>query len=123
MLAAAAGLKPYRTAAECIDWSLPCPSIFERQRPLAEATLKRIARGVVRFLETEDEWYEGRYLNTIRFVPRRESPLFAWPLWLMNSGWIWSVRRHVPAGGTLVEIGATRIQSQHFIREQRLISS
>jgi hypothetical protein len=32
------GLKPYRTAAECIDWSLPCPSIFERERPLAEAT-------------------------------------------------------------------------------------
>ena len=23
------GLKPYRTAAECIDWSVPCKSIFE----------------------------------------------------------------------------------------------
>ncbi|WP_413732310.1 DNA cytosine methyltransferase [Sodalis sp. RH20] len=43
-------LKPWRTAAEIIDWSLPCPSIFERKRPLAENTLKRIARGIQRFV-------------------------------------------------------------------------
>lgn len=44
------GLKPYRTAAECIDWSIPCPSIFERKKPLAEATLRRIARGIQRYV-------------------------------------------------------------------------
>jgi DNA (cytosine-5)-methyltransferase 1 len=44
------GLKPYRTAAECIDWSLPCPSIFERERPLAPATLRRIAHGIKRYV-------------------------------------------------------------------------
>lgn len=43
-------LKPWRTAAECIDWSIPCPSIFERDRPLAEATLRRIAKGVMRYV-------------------------------------------------------------------------
>jgi len=43
-------LAPWRTAAECIDWSIPCPSIFERKRPLAENTLKRIARGIQRFV-------------------------------------------------------------------------
>jgi DNA (cytosine-5)-methyltransferase 1 len=43
-------LKPWRTAAEIIDWSLPCPSIFDRKKPLAENTLKRIARGVQRFV-------------------------------------------------------------------------
>lgn len=43
-------LKPWRTAAECIDWSIPCPSIFERNKPLAENTLKRIARGIQRFV-------------------------------------------------------------------------
>lgn len=42
--------KPYRTAAECIDWSISCPSIFERKRPLAENTLRRIARGIQRFV-------------------------------------------------------------------------
>lgn len=49
-------LPPWRTAAEIIDWHLPCPSIFDTsaeiwekfglraKRPLAEATLRRIAR-------------------------------------------------------------------------------
>lgn len=44
------GLKPYRTAAEIIDWTLPCPSIFARQKPLVEATLRRIARGLDKFV-------------------------------------------------------------------------
>ena len=43
-------LLPYRTAAECIDWSIPCPSIFERSKPLKEATLRRIAKGVMKFV-------------------------------------------------------------------------
>lgn len=43
-------LKQWRTAAECIDWSLPCPSIFERKRPLAEATQRRIAHGIKRYV-------------------------------------------------------------------------
>ncbi|MEB5725029.1 DNA cytosine methyltransferase [Raoultella ornithinolytica] len=43
-------LAPWRTAAECIDWSIPAPSIFDRKKPLAENTLKRIARGIQRFV-------------------------------------------------------------------------
>lgn len=43
-------LQPYKTAAEIIDWSLPCPSIFERKRPLKPNTLRRIARGVMRYV-------------------------------------------------------------------------
>lgn len=41
---------PYRTAAECIDWSIPCPSIFTRKKPLVENTMRRIARGLERFV-------------------------------------------------------------------------
>lgn len=48
-------LKPWRTAAECIDWSQPCPSIFERDRPLADATLRRIAKGVMRYVVNSPE--------------------------------------------------------------------
>lgn len=44
------GLIPYRTAAECIDWSIPAKSIFERDKPLAENTLRRIARGIKKFV-------------------------------------------------------------------------
>ncbi|ENZ79602.1 DNA cytosine methyltransferase [Ralstonia pickettii] len=43
-------LKPWRTAAECIDWSILPQSIFERDRPLADATLRRIARGIRRYV-------------------------------------------------------------------------
>jgi DNA (cytosine-5)-methyltransferase 1 len=48
------GRLPLRTAAECVDWSIPCPSIFDRRRPLAEKTLRRIGQGIRRFvLETK----------------------------------------------------------------------
>lgn len=51
--------EPWRTAAECINWSLSCPSIFltkeqgralKVKRPLADATMRRIARGVKRYV-------------------------------------------------------------------------
>ncbi|HET6807237.1 MAG TPA: DNA cytosine methyltransferase [Frateuria sp.] len=41
---------PYVTAADCIDWSVPCPSIFTRKKPLADATCRRIAKGVHRYV-------------------------------------------------------------------------
>lgn len=57
---------PYRTAAECIDWSVPMCSIFATKaeakawaqqhgvyppkRPLAEATMRRIARGIEKYV-------------------------------------------------------------------------
>lgn len=43
-------LQPWRTAAEIIDWTIPCPSIFERKKPLAENTLKRISKGLQKFV-------------------------------------------------------------------------
>ncbi|PIE10019.1 MAG: hypothetical protein CSA72_10420 [Rhodobacterales bacterium] len=60
-------LKPWRTAAECIDWSIPCPSIFDireeikdrygvsAKRPLVPNTLARIARGMHRYVLEADE--------------------------------------------------------------------
>lgn len=61
------GLKPYRSAAECIDWSLPCPSIFERVKPLADNTLKRIAAGVVRYVINSPKPFIVQY-----HAPKRE---------------------------------------------------
>ena len=55
-------LKPWRTAAEIIDWSLPCPSIFDSSqtikarygiraiRPLADNTMARVAKGTMRYV-------------------------------------------------------------------------
>lgn len=61
-LIAAGDLRPWRTAAEIIDWSLPCPSIFETSaeikaslgiranRPLADNTMARVAKGTMRYV-------------------------------------------------------------------------
>lgn len=43
-------LPKYRAAYEIIDWSIPAKSIFEREKPLAENTLRRIARGIKKFV-------------------------------------------------------------------------
>lgn len=43
-------LQPYRTAAECIDWDRPTPSIFTRRKPLVPNTMNRIAQGMKRFV-------------------------------------------------------------------------
>jgi len=42
--------QPHRTAAECIDWSIAGKSIFDRKRPLAVNTCKRIAKGLWRYV-------------------------------------------------------------------------
>lgn len=59
-------LQPFRTAGECIDWSIPMCSVFASReeakawseetgrgvpiRPLAPNTMRRIARGVLRYV-------------------------------------------------------------------------
>lgn len=39
----------WRPAHEIIDWSLPCPSIFTRTRPLSANTIRRISVGLRKF--------------------------------------------------------------------------
>lgn len=58
------GLLPFRSAAECIDWSIPCPSIFERKRPLVDATMKRIAKGLIRYVLTDPKPFIMTYYGT-----------------------------------------------------------
>jgi DNA (cytosine-5)-methyltransferase 1 len=41
--------KPYRTAREIIDWSIKGQSIFERKKPLADNTMRRIMAGIRKF--------------------------------------------------------------------------
>ena len=43
-------IQPWRSAGEIIDWSIECKSIFEREKPLCENTMKRIARGLKKFV-------------------------------------------------------------------------
>lgn len=39
-------LKPWLTAADCIDWRIPCKSIFNRKKALVANSLIRLARGI-----------------------------------------------------------------------------
>lgn len=46
----AKGQLKWRTAADCIDWSVPSKSIFGRKKDLAPATLRRVAKGMKKFV-------------------------------------------------------------------------
>lgn len=51
-------LLPWRTAAECVDLSFDCPSIFKRKKALApKATLERIVRGILKYIVHNPEPY------------------------------------------------------------------
>ena len=67
-------LKPWRSASEVIDFSLPCPSIFASKkeikeqygvnamRPLKENTLRRIARGLDKFVIKSAAFYRSCWI-------------------------------------------------------------
>lgn len=67
------GIGTYRTAAECLDWHLPVPSIFGRKKPLVDATLRKIAKGTIRFvvnnprpyIRAVDWWRESNHEITV----------------------------------------------------------
>lgn len=50
-------LKPWRTAAECIDWGILSQSIFTRKKPLVDNTHKRIVEGIQKFVIEADNPY------------------------------------------------------------------
>lgn len=103
-------LLPWRTAASCIDWSLPCPSIFDTApaikaqhgltavRPLKPNTLARVARGMKRYvLDAESPFlvnltHGGRCedlaepFKTITGAHRGEKALVAPSITRFNSG-------------------------------------
>lgn len=54
------GQLPVVTAADSIDWSIPGKSIFDRKRALADRTMRRIAKGVRRFvIDSPDPFIVG----------------------------------------------------------------
>lgn len=71
-------------------------------------------------IDRPDEFYEGAYENKVYFLPRSERPWHAWPLWLINSGYLWTVRRFVPPGATVVELGCAG-GVRYFGRRYRMV--
>jgi SAM-dependent methyltransferase len=61
--------------------------------------------GVVCTLDHSNDFYEGTYQSATHFLPQSERPRHVWPLWLINSGYPWTVRHYVPPDATVVELG------------------
>lgn len=74
--------KPWKSAAEIIDWSLPCYSIFDSRkeikekygvnavRPLADKTLRRVIRGVDKYTIRSEEPFlvQAKFQNEAQSV-------------------------------------------------------
>ena len=79
------GKKKWRSAAEIIDWSLPCPSIFDDKaeikrkygltavRPLADNTLKRAIRGVDKFTIKSGKLYSAKLDMSVKVMDRTKA--------------------------------------------------
>ncbi|MED6317662.1 MAG: DNA cytosine methyltransferase [Pseudomonadota bacterium] len=70
-------LKPYRSAAECIDWSIDTPSIFERKIPLVEKSQQRIAAGIMRYVVNNPAPYAINIKKTIAKTPKGQLELLS----------------------------------------------
>lgn len=64
-----------------------------------------VLQGVICTLDAPDQFYEGAYKNHTSYTPRRDNFLFSWPLWVINSGWLWNIRKYIPKGSLLLELG------------------
>lgn len=58
-----AGQRRWPSAASIIDWTIPMPSIFTRERPLADATMRRIAHGIQKYVLDSAEPFIVEFAN------------------------------------------------------------
>lgn len=76
--------------------------VFDPER---HETKFKLEGNVLRFLKKTDDFYEGAYLNRIKFKPRREVWPMTIPLWILACGYIWRVRKTFRPGALLLELG------------------
>ena len=96
----AKGQKRWRSAAECIDWSIPGKSIFEREKPLADATLRRVAHGMKRYVLDNADPFIVQIANWSRDgVTSASDPLSTVTAW--------------PRGGSHAVVAPVMVQAGH----------
>jgi len=94
------GQKRWRSAAECIDWSIPGKSIFEREKPLADATLRRVAHGMKRYVLDNADPFIVQIANWSRDgVTSASDPLSTVTAW--------------PRGGSHAVVAPVMVQAGH----------
>lgn len=62
------GLKPWKQCGDYIDWSDLGTSIFDRKKPLAEATQRRIANGIKKYIIENPKPYVVKDKNALAYV-------------------------------------------------------
>lgn len=60
---------------------------------------------VMLFLNEPDPFYEGSYLNRVKYIPKSERWYHVLPLWLINNGYLWNIRQHLAKGSIVLELG------------------
>lgn len=123
-----AGIKlPWVPVRDCIDWSLPCPSIFATSeeiyqqygirtvRPLADKTLRRIAEGVAKF---RDRPFLIQYHDSTEFrgqgVDEPIMTLDASNRYGLCMAFLTQFNRHCKGTGPEEPIPAMTAQGNHF---------
>jgi DNA (cytosine-5)-methyltransferase 1 len=91
----------WRSAAECIRWDVPAPSIFDRKRPLAPATCRRIAAGIAKFVMGAGEPFT---MHLTHHGAERCQSLHA-PMRTITSANRGEMALVAPALSTLVQVG------------------
>lgn len=96
----AKGQKRWRSAAECIDWSIQGKSIFGREKPLADATLRRVAHGMKRYVLDSADPFIVQIANWSRDgVTSARDPLSTVTAW--------------PRGGSHAVVAPVMVQAGH----------
>lgn len=100
----AKGQQKWRTAADCIDWTVPSKSIFGRKKALAEATLRRVAKGMKKFVLNNPQPFIVPIANwSGENVQSLDDPLRTVTAW--------------PRGGTFAVASPTLVQTGYGERE------
>ncbi|RSC25278.1 DNA methyltransferase [Pseudomonas putida] len=126
------GQQKWRTAADCIDWSVPSKSIFGRKKELAAATLRRVAKGMKKFVLDNPQPFivpianwSGELaqsakepLRTVTSWPRGGSFAMATPVIVGAGGPVYA-GKPVPADqpmGTLMTQSHRALASAHLVK-------
>lgn len=64
-----------------------------------------VSGNVISFLDQPDAFYEGAYLNRVYFMPKSEKWYHIWPLRLISNNYLWTVRKFIPKGALVLELG------------------
>ncbi len=96
---------PWELKLICPIHRLPLQSGSDGALNCANGHAFQYVDDVLCMLAEKDEFYEGAYLNHVKFRPRSEAIWHCWPLWVMCNGYPWMVRKHIPASSVVVELG------------------